>query len=201
MPLSTDFVVQSYATFNYCQKSREEDTSRDGQIRPVALDHESDADPISLNGRIGHFGVGAQNSAFFIAGEELVITKHRSEGRVRELLISEDILQEQYRQDEQQTYRKEVLLRNPCDSCSAMLTRSDEPHPVLRELLDAEIGRPSFTLLVLSHIKEPHKKQLELSVAAGRPMTLDDMTVLKQVDIAQMHASVRAAVPCCLLKL
>ena len=146
-------------------------------MRPIALDDESYADPLSLNGRIGHFGVGAQNSAFFMAREELVVTKHQHEGRVRELLISEDDLHDKYRDNPEKAYSKEAVLRDPCDGRSALLTRSPgDPHPVLRELLEKERSLPSFTLLVLSGIKEPHKKQLE----GARQMTLTEMLFFKQ---------------------
>jgi hypothetical protein len=44
---------------------------QEGHQHPVSLDEKSDTDPLSFNSHIGHFEVGAQNAAFFMADEEL----------------------------------------------------------------------------------------------------------------------------------
>jgi hypothetical protein len=187
--------VQSYATYNYSQHSREQDSTREGEAaRPVSLDEESDADPLSLNGHIGHFGVGAQNSAFFMAEQELVVTRQRCKqgsdlghAGVRELIISEDKLQGGYSRDPMTAYSTSVKRRPPCGAGSALLRgpahpAPSEPHPVLCELLKSERHRPSFSLMVLSGIKPHHQQELEKlePSAMTRPMAIADMPFLKQ---------------------
>jgi hypothetical protein len=129
-----------------------------------------------------------------MAEEELVVTRQRcmteadlGHTDVRELIISQNELQTDYSRDPQATYRKSVQLRPPCDPGSALLRAQAhpppcEPHPVLCELLESEKGRPSFSLLVLSHIKPHHRKDLEQlePSALTHPMAIEDMPFLKQ---------------------
>lgn len=151
---------------------------------PVALD-ESDSDPLSFNGNIGHFGVGAQNSAFFLADEELVITRQSGEP-VRELLLSKQTLKDDYTENPQAAYSKSVQRRPPSEAARSALR--PDAHPVLLELLEAERGRPSFCLMVLSGIKPHHRADLERLKAGPlrpgapqRPMALAEMPFLRQV--------------------
>ncbi len=145
------------------------------------MDKTTDDDPLSLNCNIGHFGVGAQNSAFYLAEQELVITRRRGDV-VRELVLSKQALQTDYSEDPNVAYTKPVRKRAPGKSASSNLP--SDAHPVLRELLKSEHERPSFTLMVLSDIKQHHRTELERLEAAAslqRPLALADMPFLRQV--------------------
>jgi hypothetical protein len=116
-----------------------------------------------------------------MATEELIVTKQRK-GMVLEFVMSQSEMEMQYKQDPQAAYTKFVHAREPSDAHEALLlTGPRSAHPVLRELLDREKDVPSFTLLVLSGIKEPHRQSLKCP--SGMAITLSDMPFLKQVNI------------------
>jgi hypothetical protein len=73
--------IRAYATYSYSQEARENDAANE-RISPSKMkkrknqtDPKRAGDPLVLTGNIGHFGVGAQHSTFFMGHMEHIMSR------------------------------------------------------------------------------------------------------------------------------
>ena len=73
--------IRAYATYSYSQEARENDAANE-RISPSKIkkrknqnDTKVAGDPLVLTGNIGHFGVGAQHSTFFMGKMEHIMSR------------------------------------------------------------------------------------------------------------------------------
>ena len=73
--------MQAYATYSYSQEARENDAANERispskmKKRKNQMDPNRVGDPLVLTGNIGHFGVGAQHSTFFMGFREHIMSR------------------------------------------------------------------------------------------------------------------------------
>lgn len=73
--------IRAYATYSYSQEARENDAANE-RISPLKMKKKKNqndpnriGDPLVLTGNIGHFGVGAQHSTFFMGFREHIMSR------------------------------------------------------------------------------------------------------------------------------
>ena len=168
--------LRAYGTYSYSQQARQQDAANHG-IGPAksrstpgaaaaSACEQSEGDPLVLTGNIGHFGVGAQHSTFFMGNMEQVMSRAigaRGKTPIEDMLISEGQMHHKWRVNEKTEVYKFPILARAAGDGSAQHTLDDaeareqlatlQKHPAIKALIREEQNRESFCMLAVSGVR------------------------------------------------
>ncbi|CAB1349523.1 unnamed protein product [Coregonus sp. 'balchen'] len=139
--------LNNWAVYRLSKFSRETGTfSSDhaGYVRP-------DPVPRSLNSDISYFGVGGKQAVFYIGQSTRMITKPAGSPDVHELIISKEEFERKERNKED-IYSGFIRNRKMGDSSHV----SDDEERFLHGLISEEVGKDSFTAVVVTGVQPEH---------------------------------------------
>ncbi|KAK2176981.1 hypothetical protein NP493_627g01019 [Ridgeia piscesae] len=111
--------------------------------------------PRSLNSDISYFGVGGKQAIFFIGNSTRMITRGHGSKDVHEMKISKDDF-EQKEKNHEAIYSGYIRNRMPGDT-----THVVNEDDFLKAVIEEEVGKESFTTVVISGINPTHVPYLK----------------------------------------
>ncbi|XP_028288424.1 structural maintenance of chromosomes flexible hinge domain-containing protein 1 [Parambassis ranga] len=138
--------LNNWAVYRLSKFMRENSTvasENEGYVRP-------DPVPRSLNSDMSYFGVGGKQAAFHIGSSVRMISKPVGSPDVHELILSKDEF-ERKEKNKEYVYKEVIRNRKPGDS-----THVKEDERCLRPLIAEEVGKESFTAVVITGVKREH---------------------------------------------
>ncbi|XP_029935656.1 structural maintenance of chromosomes flexible hinge domain-containing protein 1 isoform X2 [Myripristis murdjan] len=139
--------LNNWAVYRLSKFTRENSSfasDREAYVRP-------DPVPRSLNSDISYFGVGGKQAVFYMGETTRMISKPENSPDVHELILSKEEF-ERKEKNKEDIYSGFIRNRKPGDF--SHVTQEDERF--LRELIDEEPGKESFTAVVITGIRPEH---------------------------------------------
>ncbi|XP_065660153.1 structural maintenance of chromosomes flexible hinge domain-containing protein 1 isoform X3 [Hydra vulgaris] len=115
------------------------------------IDYEEPLSYGFLDGNISKFGVGATQAGFYLGNTIKVVTKTKDSKFINEISISKDVLHERAKYN-QPVFVDEKCIRAPGDTSTLDLNELQ----CIKFLVDEEIKRNQFTMIVIKQLKTSH---------------------------------------------
>uniref|UniRef100_A0A7N6B7U3 SMC hinge domain-containing protein n=1 Tax=Anabas testudineus TaxID=64144 RepID=A0A7N6B7U3_ANATE len=124
-------------------------SNEEGYVRPKPVHR-------SLNSDISFFGVGGKQAVFYIGTSTMIISKSVASPDVHELVLSKEDF-ERKEKNKEEIYKTTIRNRKPGDF--SHMNKTNELF--LRDLISEELGKGSFTAVVITGVQPDHIKYLK----------------------------------------